>query len=48
MKILLANKFYYRRGGDCIHTMNFGDDAERKHREAQYEAFFKRNRIKKD
>lgn len=22
MKILLANKFYYRRGGDCIVTMN--------------------------
>ena len=22
MKILLANKFYYRRGGDCIYTMN--------------------------
>ena len=22
MKILLANKFYYRRGGDCIFTMN--------------------------
>lgn len=22
MKILLTNKFYYRRGGDCIYTMN--------------------------
>lgn len=22
MKIVLANKFYYRRGGDCIYTMN--------------------------
>ena len=22
MKVLLANKFYYRRGGDCIYTMN--------------------------
>ena len=22
MKILLANKFYYRRGGDCVHTLN--------------------------
>ena len=22
MRILLANKFYYRRGGDCIYTMN--------------------------
>lgn len=22
MKILLANKFYYRRGGDCIYTIN--------------------------
>ena len=22
MKILLANKFYYRRGGDCIHMLN--------------------------
>ena len=22
MKILLVNKFYYRRGGDCIYTMN--------------------------
>lgn len=22
MKILLANKFYYRRGGDCIYTLN--------------------------
>lgn len=22
MKILLANKFYYRRGGDCIYAMN--------------------------
>lgn len=22
MKILLVNKFYYRRGGDCIVTMN--------------------------
>ena len=22
MKIILANKFYYRRGGDCIYTMN--------------------------
>ena len=22
MKILLSNKFYYRRGGDCIYTMN--------------------------
>jgi glycosyltransferase involved in cell wall biosynthesis len=23
MKILLANKFYYPRGGDCIYTINF-------------------------
>ena len=22
MKILLANKFYYRRGGDCVCTIN--------------------------
>lgn len=22
MKILLANKFYYRRGGDCIYVLN--------------------------
>lgn len=22
MKVLLANKFYYRRGGDCIYTLN--------------------------
>ena len=22
MRILLANKFYYRRGGDCIYMMN--------------------------
>lgn len=22
MRVLLANKFYYRRGGDCIYTMN--------------------------
>ena len=22
MRILLCNKFYYRRGGDCIVTMN--------------------------
>ena len=22
MKILLPNKFYYRRGGDCIYTIN--------------------------
>lgn len=22
MKVLLCNKFYYRRGGDCIYTMN--------------------------
>ncbi len=22
MKVLLANKFYYRRGGDCIYTIN--------------------------
>lgn len=22
MKILLANKFYYRRGGDCVCTLN--------------------------
>lgn len=22
MKILLANKFYYRRGGDCIYTLH--------------------------
>lgn len=22
MKILLANKFYYRRGGDCVYTIN--------------------------
>ena len=22
MRLLLANKFYYRRGGDCIYTMN--------------------------
>lgn len=22
MKILLANKFYYRRGGDCIYMLN--------------------------
>ena len=21
-KIVLVNKFYYRRGGDCIYTMN--------------------------
>lgn len=25
MKILLANKFHYRRGGDCIYTLNLGD-----------------------
>lgn len=23
MRIILANKFYYRRGGDCIYTINF-------------------------
>ena len=22
MKVLLANKFYYRRGGDCVCTLN--------------------------
>ena len=22
MKIILANKFYYRRGGDCIYMLN--------------------------
>lgn len=22
MKIILANKFYYRRGGDCVHTLD--------------------------
>lgn len=22
MEILLSNKFYYRRGGDCIYTLN--------------------------
>ena len=22
MKILLANKFYYRQGADCIYTIN--------------------------
>ena len=22
MKILLSNKFYYRRGGDCIYMLN--------------------------
>lgn len=22
MKIVLANKFYYRRGGDCIYMLN--------------------------
>ena len=22
MRILLANKFYYRRGGDCIYMLN--------------------------
>ena len=22
MRILLSNKFYYRRGGDCIYTIN--------------------------
>lgn len=22
MRILLANKFYYRRGGDCVCTLN--------------------------
>ena len=22
MKILLANKFYYRRGGDCIYKLD--------------------------
>ncbi|MBR6043012.1 MAG: glycosyltransferase family 4 protein [Paludibacteraceae bacterium] len=25
MKILLCNKFYYRRGGDCIYTFNVAD-----------------------
>jgi glycosyltransferase involved in cell wall biosynthesis len=30
MKILLANKFYYRRGGDCIYTINL-EDLLRKH-----------------
>lgn len=25
MKIVLANKFYYRRGGDCIYTINLED-----------------------
>ena len=23
MRILLANKFYYRRGGDCIFILHF-------------------------
>lgn len=22
MKVLLANKFYYRRGGDCVYVIN--------------------------
>ena len=28
MKILLANKFYYRRGGDCIYMLNLEKTAE--------------------
>ena len=50
MKILLANKFYYRRGGECIYTMNLekmlkGNIARRK---SNMRRFCKRNRIKKD
>lgn len=37
MKILLANKFYYRRGGDCIYTMNVEEMLrERGHEVAMY------------
>ncbi|MDR1762568.1 MAG: glycosyltransferase, partial [Dysgonamonadaceae bacterium] len=30
MKVVLVNKFYYRRGGDCIYTLNL-EDALKKH-----------------
>lgn len=30
MKILLANKFYYRRGGDCVYVLNL-EQLLRKH-----------------
>lgn len=30
MRILLVNKFYYRRGGDCIYTMNLEEQLRNK------------------
>lgn len=30
MKILLSNKFYYRRGGDCVCTINLEELLKRK------------------
>jgi glycosyltransferase involved in cell wall biosynthesis len=33
MKILLANKFYYPRGGDCIYTINLKNLLEQHHHE---------------
>lgn len=33
MKILLANKFYYRRGGDCIYTLNLEKTLKEKEHE---------------
>ena len=36
MKILLANKFYYRRGGDCIYTLNLEQLLKAHGHEVQY------------
>ena len=46
MKILLANKFYYRRGGDCIYTMNLEKMLKEKgHEVAVYAMQYPENKI---
>ena len=45
MNILLANKFYYRRGGDCIYTMNLEKMLKEKgHEVAVYAMKYHQNR----
>ena len=45
MRILLANKFYYRRGGDCIYTVNLEKvQKEKGHEVAVYGMQYYQNR----
>ena len=48
MRILLANKFYYRRGGDCIYTMNLEKMLKEKgHEVAVYAMLYPENESSK-